>query len=232
MIPVLGVPILNRPDLLYRMLKSIDVQVGRLVIVDNGGVVDERAVRSALNGSIHEICIINPGNNLGVSSSWNLTIKANPKAPWWFICNNDIEFAAGDLQRMVDHMATTQNTFVMLNWMAAFGVTKHVLREVGWFDENFVPAYYEDNDFLWRCKLANVEVVTLPADYRHDGSMTIKSNPLFTTRNMKSFPSNGEYYRAKWGGYPGNEQYETPFSGPGNHREWSLIADRLIDLSW
>jgi GT2 family glycosyltransferase len=159
-------------------------------------------------------------------------MKSTPRAPWWFIPNHDVEFAEGDLQRLIDHMQHDQNSLVMLNWMSAIGMTRHVLREVGWFDENFVPAYYEDNDYLWRCKLAGVSVVNIPSGYFHDGSSTIKSNSVYATRNMKSFPSNGEYYRAKWGGYPGSEQFERPFNGQGNHRDWTLVPDRLIDLSW
>jgi hypothetical protein len=35
-IPVLGIPILSRPDDLTAMLASVDEPVGRLVIIDNG----------------------------------------------------------------------------------------------------------------------------------------------------------------------------------------------------
>jgi hypothetical protein len=40
MVPCVVVPILNRPDLLDRCLKSIDYPVETLIVVDNGGVYD------------------------------------------------------------------------------------------------------------------------------------------------------------------------------------------------
>jgi len=41
MIPVMVVPVLNRYDLLQRMLDSIDFPVADLLIIDNGGDVDK-----------------------------------------------------------------------------------------------------------------------------------------------------------------------------------------------
>ena len=40
MIPVVIVPILTGPQLLYRMLDSIDCPIARLVIIDNGDALN------------------------------------------------------------------------------------------------------------------------------------------------------------------------------------------------
>ena len=39
MIPAMIVPVLNRPDLLERLLASIDYPVADLLVIDNGNVV-------------------------------------------------------------------------------------------------------------------------------------------------------------------------------------------------
>lgn len=103
-IPVVGIPHYNRPDLTARCIASIDYPVDKLVIVNNGPErieVDEwimDATAEATN-TIREVCII-AHPNAGVAGAWNEIIKLFP-APYWLISNNDIQFAPGDLAKMV-----------------------------------------------------------------------------------------------------------------------------------
>ncbi len=81
MIPVMVVPVLNRYDLLQRMLDSIDFPVADLLLIDNGGDVDRlRFPDFVLNSHILPL----PAN-LGVSGSWNLGVKLFPHAPKWIL---------------------------------------------------------------------------------------------------------------------------------------------------
>ena len=75
------------------MLASIDHPIDKIVIIDNGGVLEptHHLTQAAT------FALIQPGHNLGVSASWNLGLKATPLADWWLIVNHDIEFAPGDL---------------------------------------------------------------------------------------------------------------------------------------
>src|SRR6478609_1560237 len=95
-IPVLIVPILNQPELLYRMLKSIDHPVDRVVVIDNGDVVLDLSEDEPWG----QLRIVRPGHNLGVAASWNLGLRVTPQAPWWLIVNHDLEFGPGDLARL------------------------------------------------------------------------------------------------------------------------------------
>lgn len=219
MIPVLGVPILNRPDLLERMLASVDLPVDRRVIVDNGGVWQGEAIR--------------PGWNLGVAASWNLIVQTTPDALWWLIVNADIEFAPGDLARLVQVMDTPEPRVAALVEFAAFGINAACIDAVGWFDECFHPIYGEDCDYEYRCKLANVPIVRVPGSTRHDSSATYRSDPTFGRRNSETHPENIRYYQDKWGGPPrGSERFTTPFNLGGDIRDWRLDRARLVRQSW
>lgn len=221
MISVLAVPVLNRPDLLNRMLASVDIPVGRLIVIDNS--------RDGITPSRGEV--IRAGANLGVAASWNLAIKVAPMAPWWAIVNSDLRFAPGDLARLAEHM-TTSNGIGCLAEFAAFGISAQAVERVGWFDENFVPAYCEDTDYRRRCALAGVPIADLPSQVFHDSSSTLRSDPHLGNENARTYPENVAYYRRKWGGWIGEEVHTTPFGRGGSVADWSLDLRRLRELGW
>ena len=193
MIPVVIVPILTGPQLLYRMLDSIDCPIARLVIIDNG---------DALNTStgwpvehVQRMSVIKMPANLGVAGSWNLGIKATPFAPWWLIVNHDVVFEPGALGQFATMAAS--DTLVLNGgpqpW-CAFAIGEDVVSTVGLFDEGFHPAYFEDTDYERRC--TDVPLVRLPAGLvHHDNSSTLASG--YGAQNNVSFGSNAAYFGAK-----------------------------------
>ena len=225
MIPILGVPILTHPEFLWKMLATIDVTVGEIVVIDNGDCIHE--VPDGTPPFTH----VWPGYNMGVGASWNHIIKMRPRAPWWMTCGFDLEFAPGDLQRIIDHMEGTGGV-ALLQGFSAFALDRDAVRNVGLFDENFVPAYFEDNDYDYRCRLADVPFVGLPAGLSHKISSTLRSSKHYQDANQYSFPLNREYFRQKWGGSPYREVFTTPFDNGGSARDWTLNIDRLADQSW
>lgn len=95
----------------------------------------------------------------------------------------------------------------MINWDA----WKHV----GRFDENFVPAYFEDNDYHRRINLSGLEACSVnTAPYYHYGSQTQKAVAVAPVVPPHAFDNNRAYYISKWGGQPGYETFETPFNDP------------------
>jgi GT2 family glycosyltransferase len=218
LIPVLGVPVLNRGDLAERMLDSVDVETGETLVILNGDPDDTRAM---LRG--RHVTYIDPGFNLGVAASWNFVIRARPAAPWWFIVNADIEFGLGDLERLVEAMQDPAPRLACLYEFGAFAINQAALDGVGWFDENFHPIYFEDNDYRRRCQLAGVPVLNLISRTRHDNSSTIASG--YARHNERTFPRNGDYYVNKWGGPPGRETVTAPQTPVLDRR-------RLVDNAW
>lgn len=230
MIPVLIVPVLSGPDLLRRMLDSIDHPVGKVIVIDNGDVVDSQI------GGRHlmpfPVRVIAPGHNLGVAASWNLGIKATPDAPWWCIVNHDIEFGPGDLARLDQEVNTGANAAYLLSDFAAFGVTYHAIRSVGFFDEGIHPAYNEDVDWAHRAALAGAKLIKVPFTGTHTGSATIR-DPHWKRFNDVTHGLNDTYYAAKWGGpKQGGETFTTPFNRGGHLGDWRPDIETLRRNAW
>lgn len=221
MIPVLAVPVL-RPDLVGRMLDSVDVSVDQLLVIDNGAGVDLAPW----------VSVVRLPSNLGVAASWNLAMKLTPRAPWWALVNDDVVFAPADLTRLAGAMADPAPRIATLDGFAAFGINAAALALVGWFDENFHPAYCEDADYEFRCRLAGVPIVSIPAGLRHDRSATIQ-DPRYQAQNARTYPLNAAYYCSKWGGdLRGGETFTTPFNRGGHVRDWALDIARVRDQAW
>jgi len=229
-IPVLALPILNRYDLAYEMLRTVDVAVGRFYVVDNGGSFSEEeeplwAVRT-------HIC--RPGANLGWGAALNLTIKANLKAEWWLFVNSDIAFSPGDLELVEKAMWEAPGPMVAFACgFSAFAVNDKAIETVGFMDESYHPCYCEDSDWKARAdRIGGVEFVELPTGTKHvgGGSVTIREPG---TRNDDTYPENKAYHALKWGGEPWNEQYSSPWNKGGDPSVTTAPRlSRLRSLAW
>lgn len=224
---IVGLPVLNRPDMAARMVTSID-RYCRLVVVVNGKPETRAPIVDAAQANPHvvDVDIITPVRNLGVAASWNAVIRSYPEAEAWTLVNADITFTPGDLKLLAPAGAGVW----CLYQFGAFALTPDTIDRVGWFDENFFPIYYEDNDYRYRCRLADVPVVDLPSATIHVNSSTIHSG--YWADNQRTFPANAAYYVQKWGGPPGAETHDTPFGLPVGVDWWRLDRKRLTNLAW
>lgn len=212
MIPVLIAPAYNRHDLLHRMLRSVDVPVGRTLIVDNGqnyeGIPDD------LRGTV----LTPPYTSFGYGGSINIGIMQNPDVPWWMWASNDVEFHPGHLASVVSRMNETTEPRIVTGGFTWGAVNQALVDAVGLVDEwSFFPIYFDDNDYEYRCKLAGVEWIedwdagTTHGDGEFAASITINTDELARKGNDRSFVQNGQAYREKWGGWPKEERYKTPW---------------------
>src|SRR5262249_36494886 len=70
----------------------------------------------------------------------------------------------------------------------------------GWFDPNFKPAYFEDNDYYARIVLAGGQCqVVHAAQFYHHGSMTVRLDPEAAHHVKYWFELNRGYFARKWG---------------------------------
>jgi len=85
---------------------------------------------------------------------------------------------------------------------SCFLISRQTIRDVGFFDENFNPAYKEDWDYHIRMFLAgkNSKRFTT-APYYHYGSMTVRVNPSL---GLGSHRTTG-YFAKKWGVFEHSE---------------------------
>ena len=200
------------------MVASVDEPVGRWVCIDNGSGADAPGV-------------IHLPANLGVSASWNLGIKLTIDAPWWAIVNDDIVFAPGDLAVLAAAMHE-QPVIATLDGFSAFAINRPALEAVGWFDENFHPAYVEDCDYEYRARLARVPIIPLAGGLTHERSSTI-ADARWRKENHRTYPRQNDYFRAKWGGgIRGGETLDTPHGRGGSVADWTLDVGRLAELRW
>ena len=233
MIPLLGVPVLNREDLAARMVASVDHPVEELLVVVNAPnkmpALEQVGDAADANPHIRKVTFSLPSFNLGCGGSWNHIIRHRPVGPWWLIVNADIVFGPGDLAALSDRMSSESGPLLATVFQfGAFGLNCAAVDAVGWFDENLHPMYYEDRDFEYRMKLAGVPYEQLPSGTTHDTSSTIHSDQRLFERNRETFSLNGRYYHDKWGGPPYSERFTVPFNG----EPFKLERSRLARQAW
>jgi GT2 family glycosyltransferase len=197
MLENLIVPVLNRYDLLDRMVSSIDYPVGHLLIIDNGAssVMEDMAVD--VPACVAHTTYLPMPANLGVAASWNLGIKSFPYAERWFIASNDVEFDSGALQGLSEARSDEITLSGAFPYWQAFALGYEAVRRVGLFDEGFFPAYFEDNDYQRRAEHAGVTIRKIDVPMIHDNSSTIRSDPRLSRENSRTFTSNQAHFSEK-----------------------------------
>jgi hypothetical protein len=207
-LPLLGVPILNRVDLLQRLLDSLDHPVRTLAVVDNsaGALSAElEGLRQRGHPLVQAIQIARPFANLGVAASWNLILSSFPEAPCALLANNDIRLAPGVLAAALERIDAGRPQFLALlpqpHAFAAFLLTCRCWDQLGLFDANFHPAYCEDLDYHDRLA-ASPAIDQLDGSFAHaamtalnsEHSATINSDPELQRHNRTSYALNRLWY--------------------------------------
>jgi GT2 family glycosyltransferase len=187
------VPVLNRYDLLNRMIASVDYPLEMLLVIDNGEG-EEPLVDNPL---ITETRRLRMPTNQGVAGSWNLGIKLLPFEPVWFFSSADTQYQPGALAKLAKAKPTDITLAGEFPHWQTFAIGEEAVRRIGLFDENLFPIYFEDNDYTDRAKAAGVEITYLDLPLHHDNSSTIRSDSQLSRENDRTFSDNGNYYRGK-----------------------------------
>ena len=198
MIPVLTIPVLNRYDLLDKLLDSINYPIENIFIVDNGGQYKLDKRHNNLN-----IKVLNMPCNFGVGPSWNLGIKCYPHSEYFTFIAIDAELLPNSLEKMGKN--SNKDSMVISNYgFSFFSIGAEIVKKVGLFDENYYPAYYEDFDFEDRVRKMgyknNIKYPDVNINLL-DTTVTVKSDPkLMAGKNITDI-SNKAYYDAKFAGF-------------------------------
>lgn len=204
---VVVIPTINRADLLNEALTKYfeDFKETHIAICDNG--------KQDIITREEKFMIYRPENNLGVSASWNMLIDYADKinATHVLVLNDDIYLGRTEHEvKMIiknNPIADFINSFQ--NW-CSFILKVDMWKKVGKFDEEFYPAYFEDNSFDYKMTLANAEKAWTsfldPIVYRN--SMTIAKDPTLNQR----FAQNRQTYIDMWGGIPTQEKFKTKYN--------------------
>jgi GT2 family glycosyltransferase len=171
------------------------------------------------------------GDNRGVSRSWNdgiLNAYAEG-ADVVIVANDDVLPAEGDLDCVAGKAVRCRDRYIVScagpherlgrflpsHGYSFFAVNRIAVETIGCFDENFFPAYCEDQDYGRRAALAGLsEENCADTAVLHGGSSAIFANQELALQNRITQSRNIEYYMRKWGGHAGHEEFDTPFGNP------------------
>lgn len=231
----LCIPTLCRYDLLARLIESAEagtVKPTGYYIIDNGGGFDVTTMGRAFRRLASEppdsfangVSVHRPRQNLGVAPSWNKFLSLREPV---IVSNDDIVLRPHAIETIARELET--RSFVQAFGFALFGITPECVERVGYFDEKFYPAYFEDCDYEIRMRRAGV----LRSRYaegelaEHDGWSTTEKvreadGEEKTEWLTKAPEKNRVYFVQKWGAVTGHcsgggddppEIFNEPFNG-------------------
>jgi GT2 family glycosyltransferase len=204
---VVAIPTLNRADLLNEALERYfeDFKDTHIAICDNG--------KQSIITREENFMIYRPEENMGVSKSWNMLMDYADKinATHVLMLNDDIVLGKTEHEINMVIRNNPDADFInsFHNW-CSFILRVDSWKKAGKFDEEFFPAYFEDNSFDYKMTLMGAKKTWTsfldPLVYRN--SMTIAKEPNLNNR----FQQNREMYIQMWGGLPTEEKYTTKFN--------------------
>lgn len=210
---LLGIPYVNRPDLLRLAVASVRPFHARTVIIDNS--------EQGLFPADWPVEVLRPSVPLTFSQTMNLlqNLAFERGCEALLSMHNDAEAEAGTCERLLAIIEESFRTerrwgviFTHYDTLAAFSM--EMVAAVGPWDTT-LPQYFADNDYYRRVRLLGFETIDtgLPVTHHHNASSTVKSDPWLGWINGVTYPLHGQYYAAKWGGGAGRETYASPFNG-------------------
>ena len=174
----------------------------------------------------------NRGNGRSCNDGIEMALKEDADAI--LILNDDLTLTWDDFKRLaegcLEHPEAGLITCNGYNVSAqlyhdltfcCFGINRRAIEQVGFFDQNFHPTYFDDTDYKRRCALLGVKTHNIgDTQVVHQGSTTIRAVPFL----QKTFPLNQAYYEKKHGGPPGSETFVFPFNNPD--LSWTISAQQ------
>lgn len=217
---------LNNVKYTQQTLGSIKTNLPcNVVIVDNASTDGTLQVLNDLSKISNQIIMRNM-KRISLSAAWNMGLKRamqDLEFKYAFVINNDIIFEPYSLEHLVA-FAKTHPEYVLMSGLntriwkkrpnevaedacnfSAFLIAKECILKVGLFDENFLGAYFEDNDYALRVKKAGLRMcVVCDFGFYHYGSTTIREG--FTKQEQAQqqacYVNNQNYFKRKWGFIP------------------------------
>jgi hypothetical protein len=189
-----------------------------------------------------------PGVERSVAGAWNHGCRAalDDGADYIAIVANDTRLRSDCLDRLVEYGETgaadlwsglAENGRERIDPspvtdgadFTCFMLRPATLQRHGFFDANYRPAYFEDNDYYGRVVLGGGRCrVVHAAQFFHHGSMTVREDPEMAHHVSHWFEQNRDYFRRKWG----IAQPENSSEGVLRHYFRHPFNDATRPLSW
>jgi hypothetical protein len=149
--------------------------------------------------------------NIGIPRSWNIGLKKGHD--WTFIVSSSMLFNK-PFSHIIDMLGDYKGLmFRTTHAWHCNGINKKLVDQVGYFDENFYPGYFEDCDWDHRCGILRInEYGNIPIDAicQIDGGASKDGLKL-------NIDGVHDYFKEKWGGTKTREgwgEYQHPFNDP------------------
>lgn len=210
------VPTITQYDALDKLISSVPEEVS-VIIIDNGGnyknypvmdisEVDDGDPNTKNFYETNRVSVFNPQTNIGVAGSWNWFLRNTPPNDdkYWLIANDDVTLQANTMNVIYNSAPSNPMMLDGEGTWSFFSLHYDTVEKVGYFDENFFPAYFEDNDYDHRMGLENLSPTYNPEfKYDHEGSATLKAmDPERKKKHHIEFRTNRAYFNKKWGFIP------------------------------
>lgn len=153
------------------------------------------------------------------TSSLLTSLDSSEKEPVLF-APLDVSGTFDDPLEIIWSKKSTEFKFEEKELFSCFMITPRTVELVGTFDENFDPAWHEDNDYHLRLCMLGFTEQKFKIPYIHRGNTTTKK----LTRPLNSMKGQ-QYYVRKWGSYTRNakegELFKTPYNQQNlTPRDW------------
>ncbi|WP_018759817.1 glycosyltransferase family 2 protein [Paenibacillus terrigena] len=210
---LVGIPYVNRPDLLIRAVHSIQPYWDHTVVIDNSSERELRQASVSNLVSVHE-----PPVPLSFTQSMNyfqrLASERNCDAVLYM--HNDAEANAGTPERFLEILHGLQVSghkwgLALTNFDALAAYNMEAVRAAGSWDTTF-SSYFSDIDYHRRLRLAGYDEIFTGLPVMHHVSSTVKSDSNLGFIVNTTWPLYERYYEMKWGGKMAEETYGTPFN--------------------
>ncbi|MCY9512562.1 glycosyltransferase family 2 protein [Paenibacillus apiarius] len=213
---IVGIPYVNRKDLLYRAIDSIRPYWGNTFVLDNSA---ERELKHD-TGLSRSVTVYEPPVPLTFTQSmnWFQRVAAEREADAVFYMHNDAEAHPGTPEAFLGVLEDLMSSgrkwgLALTNFDALAAYNMEAVRAAGPWDTIF-SSYFADIDYHRRLRLAGYDEVFTGLPVEHHGSSTRKSDSRFNFIVDTTWPLYERYYELKWGGKMAQETYLTPFNLP------------------
>lgn len=210
----IGIPTINQAALLLPSINKYLEQfpATEIFIVDNGNQQIGWFFSRPWNHFLVQLRVNQVAK--GVAASWNQLSRLIFGAGYThaLILNDDVLLTKRDTEiNKVLSLHENDDFIVSQSGFHCFILPKKTFDSIGGFDENFKGAYFEDNDYERRLKMAKMSIARTSFINPQvlEESASIKKDPSLNI----NFQHNSEYYCKKWGGYRGGETFTIPFNG-------------------
>lgn len=204
----IAIPTINRADLLNKALEAYQSRFPntKIIVLDNGF---NQNIDNYPN--VKKIRVTSAdGFGFSVAASWNrLCNIVFIEATHALVLNDDVILDCTETQ--IQNLIENENFDLALgNGFSSFLLPKTTFEKIGDFDEKFIRAYFEDDDYFYRLKLAQQNII-------HRAWLSAKIMERSGSASKKPLlyfyaPENETRYKQKWGGLPHHEKFKTPFN--------------------